>query len=99
MEFMQIVEYESDRPDDVQALNAEWWERDRGAAGAPVRVTVVRDHDDPRRFRTIAEFASYDEAMAYSARPETGDFATRMRELAAGEPRFTNLDVFARDTT
>ena len=99
MEFVQIVEYESDRPEDVRALNAQWAARDRGAAGAPTRVTMVRDHDEPRRFRMIAEFASYDEAMSYSARPETGEFAQRMRELATGEPRFVDLDVVDRITT
>jgi len=98
MEFVQIIEYDSDRADDMRALMQEWQSRDQAGQGGPQRVTVVRDRDDPHRFVAIAEFASYDEAMAYSNRPETSEFAAQMRTLSRSEPRFVNLDVQTRVT-
>ena len=97
MEFVQIVEFETDRPEDIRTLMQQW-HASMQPDGGPDRVTVTRDKENPRRFRTVAEFASYEKAMAYSARPETDEFARRMRELATGEPRFVNLDVFERVT-
>jgi quinol monooxygenase YgiN len=97
MEFVQIVEYETDRPDEVRALYEELAAAD-GRMGGPTRVTVVQHRDNPERYLTIAEFDSYDEAMTYSQRPETGSFAARIRNLAVTEPRFANLNVVTRET-
>jgi hypothetical protein len=41
----------------------------------------------------IVEFASYEEAMANSARPETDEMAKKMSALASGPTKFHNLDV------
>src|ERR1700754_4873588 len=97
MEFVQIFEYEADRPEDVWALSEEWWMGGLPPEGGPKRVTVVRDRDMPTRYLTIAEFDSYEEAMANNERPETQHFAERLRDLARGEPRFVNLDLVRRD--
>jgi quinol monooxygenase YgiN len=99
MEFVQIVDYESDRPDDIRALGEQWQTTGRSPQGGPTRVTIVQDRDNPRHFLTIAEFVSYDEAMANNARPETNDFAARLRSLTTRDPRFTNLDVVTRERT
>lgn len=95
MEFVQIIEYESDRPEDVEALAEQWWRMGRPRHG-PHRVTIVRDRERPNRYLTIAEFASHEEAMQNSELPETGRFAVRLRELSRGEPQFLDLDVVRR---
>ncbi len=73
--------------------------RRRGSAGrsAPtvhtVRVTVCKDRDQADGYVTVAEFSSYERAMANSGAGATQEFAGRMRELCDGPPTFFNLDV------
>ncbi|GAA4568401.1 hypothetical protein GCM10023176_22740 [Micromonospora coerulea] len=89
--FVQVIEYDTDRPDEVRALSAEWGRQQ--LSNAPARLTVAEDRDRPGHFVMVAEFDSYEQAMAHSAQPETGTYAERMRRLARSEPRFVNLEV------
>ena len=41
----------------------------------------------------VVEFASYEEAMSNSDRPETGEMAAKLASLCSGPPKFHNLDV------
>jgi hypothetical protein len=97
MEFVQIIEYETDRADEVRALSEEWRDTGQPRDAGPTRVTVCHDRDKSDHYVTIAEFASYEEAMINSKRPETHEFAMRMQALCKGEPRFVNLDMIMRD--
>lgn len=92
MGFIQIIEYETDRPDEMMALGNENMER---AGGAPpfTRLAVTQDRDNPNRYLTIVEFPSYEAAMENSDDPATSDFAARMAALCTSGPRFHNLDV------
>jgi hypothetical protein len=90
MSFVQIIEYETDRPDEMRALGEA---RMAEAAPSTGRVTVCRDRDRPNRFFTIVEFPSYEAAMENSARPETSAFAQQMAALCTRGPEFYNLDV------
>ena len=90
MSFIQIIEYETERPDDVAALAAEV------EASSKQRYTSMRttkDRDKPNGYVTIVEFPSYEVAMENSKAPETQAFAAKMMELASGPPRFSNLEV------
>jgi quinol monooxygenase YgiN len=89
--FVQIVEYETDRADEMKALRDDM--RDEGGTPGFDGLTVTQDRDNPRRWLMIVEFASYEEAMANSARPETDAMAKKMAALAAGPPKFHNLDI------
>jgi quinol monooxygenase YgiN len=93
--FVQIIEYSTSRPEEVEALSAQFrQEREAsGDSGGPVRVLVTQDRDRPGTWLNIVQFASYEEAMENSGRPETGRFAERMAELCDGPPRFYNLDL------
>lgn len=91
MSFIQIIEYETDRPDEVAALSAQM-----EASGSPQRFTslrITKDKEKPNGYVTIVEFPSYQAAMENSRAPETQAFAAKMMELATGPARFTNLDV------
>lgn len=93
--FVQIIEFQTSRPDEIKALSEELRQQ-REAAGdgpRPVRATVTQDRDRPGHYVNIVEFESYDAAMENSARPETSEFAARMAELCDGPPSFMNLDV------
>src|SRR5262245_19597269 len=95
MPFIQIIEYETARADEVEALVKEM------EATAPensriTRVTRCRDLDYDGRFVTIVEFPSHEEAMENSKDPRTQEFAAKMMALGSGPPRFINLDVIGR---
>jgi hypothetical protein len=60
-----------------------------GEAGA----TFTADRDRPGTYVQIVEFPSYQEAMANSGLPETGEFAEKLARLCDGQPAFRNLDV------
>ena len=91
MPFVQIIEYDTDRPDEVRALSEEWGQQQ--LANAPARLTFAEDRERSGHFVIVAEFDSYEQAMAHSDQPETGAYAERMRRLARAEPRFVNLEV------
>ncbi|WP_446217605.1 hypothetical protein [Micromonospora sp. IBHARD004] len=95
MAFVQVIEYESDRPADVRALSEEWGQQQ--LSNAPARLTVAEDRERPGHFVMVAEFDNYEQAMAHSAQPETGRYADRMRGLAKGEPRYVNLEIVQRE--
>jgi hypothetical protein len=92
MSFIQIIEYETDRPDEVRALGEA--ERSRmPQANEGFRLTVTRDRDRTNRYVTIVEFPSYEAAMANSERPETAEFARQMAALCTNGPSYQNLEV------
>jgi hypothetical protein len=92
MEFVQIVDCRTNRPDDLITLGAEWEEMEPGP-NTPTRSYVCRDRDDASHFVIVAVFESHEKAMANSAARETDLMAQRMKLLVDGEPSFTNLDV------
>ncbi|MGH3981805.1 MAG: hypothetical protein ACRDST_03705 [Pseudonocardiaceae bacterium] len=90
--FIQIIEYQTSRIDEVQALINE--RRSQMASDTTVRRgTMTADRDRPGYYLTIIEFDSYESAMENSNRPETGEIAAAMAKLCDGPPKFYNLDV------
>ena len=50
-----------------------------------------------RTYVVVVEFPSYDEAMANSNLPETGELAAKLASLCDGPPTFRNLDVLREE--
>lgn len=92
MAFIQIVEYSTNRIDEVRQLG-EKYQADTAGRRSNVRATICGDRDTPNRYAVIAEFPSYEAAMENSNLPETQAFAAAMGELCDGPPTFHNLDV------
>ena len=92
--FVQIIEFETSRIDEVKALGEA--QESRTDQGTVRRVTVVADRDRPKHYSTIVEFDSYDAAMENNDRAETEEFAAAMAKLCDGPPTFHNLDVVHR---
>ena len=92
MSFIQIIEYETDRPDELRALGEER-SSELGDPPPGFRLVVTRDRDRPNRFVSIVEFPSYEAAMENSQRSETDEFARQMAALCTSPPRYQNLDV------
>jgi hypothetical protein len=92
--FIQIIEMQTSRFDEVEALGKEIRARlDDGRSSSPVRGTITADRDRPGVYLNIVEFDSYEAAMENSNRPETGEFAARLAKLCDAPPKFYNLDV------
>ncbi|MCQ9181877.1 hypothetical protein KMT30_23060 [Streptomyces sp. IBSBF 2953] len=91
--FVQILEFETDRIDDMRALGEEGDQRLAGRPGGPVRRLVLKDRSRPDRYLVVVEFDSYEEAMRNSDDPETGKFAQAMAALCTTPPSFTDCDV------
>jgi hypothetical protein len=96
MAFLQIIEYQTSRIDEVTALGMEFREQTAATSqgGAkPLGGTITADRDRPGYFLSIVEFDSYEAAMEASNRPETQEFFGRLSQLMDGPPKFYNLDV------
>lgn len=92
MTFIQIIEVVTTRPAEIQELVEEWSAKTEGRRTA-YRSTLTADRDRPNTYVRIVEFPSYQEAMANSDLPETGEFAQNLARLCDGPPVFRNLDV------
>lgn len=89
--FVQIVQYQTSRIAEVEALEKEL--RDRQADTSGVRGLVTADRDRPNQYFVIVEFESYEAAMANSNSPDIMEFSSRMMRLCDGPPTFYNLDL------
>ncbi len=100
MNFIQTISFTSSRMDEMQKLMDDFGDEnladqaDRGF----VRSQVLKDRDNENAYVVVAEFASYEQAMANSARPETDAFAKKMGELCDGPPTFGNYDLINEET-
>lgn len=92
--FIQIIEMQTSRFDEVETLGKEIRARlDDGRPSRPLRGTITADRDRPGVYLNIVEFDSYEAAMENSSRPETAEFAARLAKLCDAPPKFYNLDV------
>jgi hypothetical protein len=92
--FIQIIEMQTSRIDEVEALLRELRSRlDDGRSSAPRRGTITADRDRDGFYLSLVEFESYDAAMENSNRPEVGEYAARLAKVCDAPPKFYNLDV------
>ena len=91
MTFIQIIEYDTDRPDDMMAAG----EKRMAESGDPsfTRLVTTADRDKPGHYLTIVEFPSYEEAMANSNKASTQEMAAEMKAMCTSGPTYRNLDV------
>lgn len=92
MAFVQLIEYTTSKPEEVQKVQEQWEQSSQGNRTAR-RLVLGRDRNDPTRYCEIVFFDSYESAMENSNLPETQENARKLMELMDGEPVFRNLDV------
>jgi heme-degrading monooxygenase HmoA len=92
MGFIQIVEYETDRADEIAATMNERPPRPEDTPGFR-RIAFTQDRDNPKRFLIIIEFDTYETAMQNSNKPETDAMAKQLGEMVTKGPIYHNLDV------
>ncbi|WP_408056067.1 hypothetical protein [Streptomyces luteolifulvus] len=93
MKFVQIIDFETERIEEMRELSQEMDQTMDGHSGGPTRRLVLQDRTNPGHYLAVIEFDSYEEAMSNSDRPETAKFAERMAVLCTKAPSFTDCDV------
>ncbi|MFD4597565.1 hypothetical protein ACFWPQ_05950 [Streptomyces sp. NPDC058464] len=93
MTFVQIIDFETDRIDEMKALADEMGSRLAGRENSPTRRLILKDRSRSGHYLGVIEFNSYEEAMQNSDDPETSKFAEQMAALCTRPPSFTDCDV------
>ena len=88
--FIQVIHGKTNQRDELRSLAEAW--RDEGGVEAVGYLGGTYGVTDDGDFLGIIRFASRDEAMANSARPETGAFAEKMAALMDGPVEFHDCD-------
>jgi hypothetical protein len=93
--FVQIIEYQTSRIEEVAALGNEFREQmAKGQEGPkPLGGTITADKDRAGYYLSLVEFESYEAAMEATNRPETQEFFGRLSQLMDGPTKFYNLEV------
>ncbi|MBN0044014.1 hypothetical protein JS756_07800 [Streptomyces actuosus] len=94
--FAQIIEFETDRIDEIRRLAEEADERFAGREHGPVRRLVLQDRNQPHRYLVVIEFDSHEDAVRNNDDPDTGKLAEQMAALCTRPPAFTDCDVQER---
>ena len=84
--FIQVIQGKTSQRDQLRALAEAW--RDEGGVGAVGYLGGTYGVTDDGDFIGVIRFESREQAMANSARPETGAFAERMGALMDGPVQF-----------
>ncbi len=92
MAFIQITEYRTFKPAEMQAVVGEWAQATEGKRKTLRRV-LCQDRDNSGRYYNIIFFDSYEQAMENSAPPETDRLSKKLMSFVDGPPTFYNLNV------
>ncbi|MGP3949880.1 hypothetical protein [Streptomyces sp. 7N604] len=98
MTFVQVIEYETEREDEMERVFDEWLRATEGKR-TMTREVHTKDRDNPAHYVDIVEFPSYEQAMVNNDLPETQRVAEQFRSLCTSEPRFINLEVLEDERT
>jgi hypothetical protein len=90
--FVQIIEFETTKIDELRKLDEEWIAATAGKRKA-TRSMLCADREKKNRYFVIVEFPSYQAAMENSELSETQHFAGEQAKLADGEAKFLNLNL------
>ncbi|MFJ6794902.1 hypothetical protein [Streptomyces sp. NPDC091268] len=99
MKFAQIVDFETERIDEVRALLRAYEDGAQNRSGAPTARTLLKDRSNPNRYLAVVEFESHEAAMANSNAPETSEMARKLGELMTRPTVYTDCDVEDQRTT
>lgn len=92
MAFVQIIEFHTSKPEEMQEVGNEWERATEGKRTVRRRI-LCQDRDQPGHFFNVVLFDSYEAAMENSTLPETESLSAKLASLTDGNPTFYNLDV------
>lgn len=84
--FIQVIQGKTSRQDEMRALAESW--RTEGSVGSVGYLGGTHGVTDDGDYLGVIRFTSREDAMANSARPETGAFAEKMSALMDGPVSF-----------
>src|SRR5271170_7330519 len=90
--FIQIMEFETSRIDELETLMKTFRE-ERGDALLATKATITEDRARSGHYFVIVEFDSYEEAMKNSNDPVTNEYAEKVTALLKGPQVFYDLNV------
>jgi quinol monooxygenase YgiN len=90
MAFVQTIEVQAAEETPLCQHLAAWHAEQAGLAPGYQGGRVLADNDSPGRFVIEVDFSSREEAERNNERAETAAWATKLRELVSGEPRYAN---------
>lgn len=93
MAFIQIIEFRTDKIDEMRKLDGQWQAEARSQGATARRGILCSDRDEPGHYFQVVFFDSAEDAEKNSQLPVTQEFAGKMMALGDGEPTFRNLDV------
>ncbi|MCX4632319.1 hypothetical protein [Streptomyces sp. NBC_01443] len=101
MKFAQIIDFETERIDEVRDLLRAYEEqaRSQGRPGTPSARTLLKDRSNPNRHLAVVEFDSYDAAMANSRAAATDELAQALSALMTRPTVYTDCDLLDRQST
>ncbi|MFI7007884.1 hypothetical protein [Streptomyces sp. NPDC050145] len=95
--FVQIIDFETQRIDEVRALLLDFEQQMMAQSprpdSAPTHRMMLADRDTEGRHLAIVEFESYEDAMRNNERPEINKLSERLVALCTRPPAFTNCDL------
>ncbi|HVF18743.1 MAG TPA: hypothetical protein VNA14_00685 [Mycobacteriales bacterium] len=92
MQFIQVIEFDTDDFDGMRKIGEEWEAAAAGDSKARRRV-MCEDRDRPGHYVNIVFFDSYEEAMENSNNPVTQEYSQKMAAVVSSPPKFYNLNV------
>jgi quinol monooxygenase YgiN len=90
MRFTQHIVFYADDDDDVLDLVSS---ATNDASSGLIGGRVLRFREKPGRYVIQADFESLEAAEASNDRPETQEWAERLRAIARSEIKWENLDI------
>jgi hypothetical protein len=93
MKFVQLIDFETERIDEMRQLVEEADQRSAGRTGGPTHRMVLHDRGNPNRYLVLIEFPSHEDAMRNSNDPETSKMAQQIAALCTRPPSFTDCDL------
>lgn len=97
MEFVQIIELQSSRFDEIEVLHEAWLAETEGVRTS-ISELVVADRDRPGTYLIIVRFPSLEAADANNDLPATQRLAEALGALVDAPMAFRNLDLVRFDS-
>lgn len=91
--FVQIIDFETQRMDEMRELVERFEQQMAGTAGGPTHRIMLQDRDKSGRYLAIVEFESHEDAMRSNERPEVAKLNEQISALCTRPPAFTNCDL------
>ncbi|TVP68939.1 MAG: hypothetical protein EA340_07960 [Nitriliruptor sp.] len=93
MSFTQMMSVRTQDPDRLRELLAGWHQDQHGTAPGYEGARLLADREQPDRWLIEVDFTSREEAERNNERPETADWASRLREVVEGDPDYHDYDL------